>query len=115
MGSGCLPGPHFLNMADQPTQFETKDLLGSTETYSGTATVTPQSIPASPGKVIQTYLIENLGVKSLLYSDDGGTTWKTLVKGSWIIWDPKGGVYQFQIKTTAPDTTDFEAKVNFEP
>jgi len=94
-------------MVDVLTGFEIRDKRGTTEHFSGTATTTPQTIPAVAGFELQTVMIDNLGNKDIYVSFDGGTNFKTVVKWGSLVKTIKGNVKQFQVKTIS-GTSDFD-------
>lgn len=91
---------------------EVEDNEGSTVVYSGTANSTPANVPSSAGAVISGVGVDNTGSESMQVSFDGGTTYKTVNKKTFLSWNVKGRITQIQVKST--NGTTYEAILNFE-
>lgn len=100
-------------MVDYPPQFEQQDNVGTTIHISGTATTTPTDYPSSPGNKIQRLMLDNLGNKTIKFSVDGGTNYKSVVKGGAIVKTLRGNIRQIKIKTDS-STSEFDGFIDAE-
>lgn len=99
-------------MADQLPDFETSDNDGSTVAYSGTATTTFASVPASPGARISGFMFQVAG-ENVQISADGGTSYFDIPKKGTGAKDVKGEITQLRIKTSS-GTSAYSLWVDFE-
>ena len=106
-------------MSPNTTTTEIKDLVGSTDQYSGTVGTTPANIPSSAGDKIAECLVrcssDNTPItKRLLISFDSGTTFLTLSPGEFVGWSLKGSPTQIVIKGNVASVS-YEIVLNREP
>lgn len=80
-------------MVDIVPEFETTDELGETRQYSGTVGVTPVTVPPSPFRSIDAFLIrcpsQLPNTRRLEFSLNGGASWMRLAVGEYVGWIPK--------------------------
>jgi hypothetical protein len=105
-------------MPDRSPQFEMQDIVGTTDSYVGTATTTPANIPSSAGADIEELSIrctldQNPNVR-LEFSLDAGTTWLRLAVGESFSEEPRGGIKQIKIRAAGNGVTsaDYEIIMN---
>ena len=94
------------------SQFELKDNLGSTISYSGTATTTPASVTGGPGNIISGALITAVG-SNVEVSFDLGTTYYPLPRNATMSWDAKGEIRELFIRTSG-GSRQYACIINFE-
>jgi hypothetical protein len=100
-------------MANVIGQHEISDNEGSTVIFSGTATTTPANVPSVAGNVISGAGISNTGSVNLRVSFDGGSTFTTVEKKTFLSWNIKGQVTQIVVETLTGSTT-YEIIANLE-
>jgi len=105
-------------MALVKPQFEVTDTKGSTEHYDSTVGTTPETLPASPDKIISEVWIENditntPATRELEVSFDGGVNYTIMLLGEGITWSPKGDKRVIHIKGSAA-SVKYKAIINFE-
>ena len=106
-------------MVHSAPQFESSDLLGATDQFSGTVGTASIAVPSVAGNVISEVLIrcatDNIPVtKRLLVSFDLGATWLTLSPGEYIGWGFKDTKTQVTIKGSIAGVS-YEIVMNREP
>jgi hypothetical protein len=85
---------------------------GSSIAYSGTATVTPAGVPGTADKTISGASIWNRSGQNLELSFDGGTTYFSLERKSFVSHAISGEIDQVFVKTLS-GTADYEMVINF--
>jgi len=100
-------------MADLAPQFEGQDNVGRTQVYAGTAGIVESLVPLASGQIISGVGIDNVSNTEFLVSFDGGTSFKTIDKSSFLSWNIKGEIRQLRVKTLS-GTADYEIIINFE-
>lgn len=104
-------------MANEVAQFETRDIVGSTSHFDGTADATGESIPSVAGNEISECIVKNVlsnpNARKLLVSFDGGSNFFTLNRSESIVWGLKGGLTQIYVKSDSA-TVDYEVIMNRE-
>ena len=112
-------------MANEPTQFEYSDNLGSTVVYGGPSgiatgdwTTSIKNIPSVAGAIISQVGIrtDNPSPGSFECSFDGGTTYVTVGKEEFMYVDVKGSIRQLLTRSTTGTINQAEVHVliNFE-
>lgn len=80
-------------MGHQSPDFETKDVLGTTQHFNGSVGLVSALVPAIAGNKISNVLIRNPasnGVNDIIYvAFDGGTTYLSLRRGEFAAWSPR--------------------------
>lgn len=99
-------------MAFAESEFEIKDNQGSSVPFNGTATTTPQNIPAVAGNVISGFVLSVDG-QNVEVSTDGGSNYYAVPRNGSISWDVKGEITQIQVRTSS-GSTGFSGIVNLE-
>jgi len=104
---------------DPIPDFETRDLLGTSDSFAATVGTTLTAVPADAGKVIQSYLIickigQTPATKQLLFYTDGGTNPKTIGVGGHVSGKLKGDKKQIHIKGNQAGV-EYEIELNREP
>lgn len=106
-------------MVDPQPQFETEDLLGSTNSYSGTVGTSWVNVPAVSNGVIQSFFIscdfDQDATYELSLSFDGGTTTSTVLSlGGFFSGQIRGGITQLSVKGSAASVA-YKITLNREP
>ena len=105
-------------MPDASPQFESADLLGSSEHFNGTVGTTATAVPTVAGGIIAEVLLKNPKTNAssvdLLVSFDGGTTFFTIEPRTGLSWSVRGSKTQIHIKGSAAGT-NYEILMNREP
>jgi hypothetical protein len=101
-------------MADVLPEFESTDVLGTTDTYTGSVGTTAVNVPASAGNHIDELSIrcavDQITIKRLEFSLDGGTNWFRLRVGEFYTEEPRGSITQIKIRAAGVGVTS----VNYE-
>ena len=110
-------------MAHQQPEFETKDVLGTTQHYSGSVGLTSALVPAVADKKISNVLVRSPATNSatsvLYVAFDGQTTYLSLKRGEFAAWSPRNNqsnspITQIRILGAAVGT-NYEIIVDYEP
>jgi len=110
-------------MSHQAPDFETKDVYGKTQHFSGSVGVSSVLVPAVAGNKISNILIKNPATNNvttiLSVAFDGGTTYLTLKRGEFAAWSPKNNtsntpIVQVRILGSTA-VTFYEIVMDFEP
>ena len=104
--------------AASSSQFEQKDLLGSTVQYLLTVGLSSQLVPAVADKTIAEVLVrcsaDQPNARRCQVAFDNSTNWITLRPGEFVGWGVKG--YQKQITVLGNNaSTSIEVIINYEP
>lgn len=103
-------------MAYNVSEMEMVDQAGSTDTYTGTATTTPASIPAVAGNRIEELSIrcrvDQPTATRLEFSIDGGANWIRLRVGESRDEEPRGNITQIQVRAASTATAIYEVIMN---
>jgi hypothetical protein len=110
-------------MAHQAPDFETKDVYGKTQHFSGSVGTSSLLVPAVAGNKISSILIKNPasnGVNDILsVAFDGGTTYITLKRGEFAAWSPKNNASNTPITQVriigSSASVNYESVMDFEP
>lgn len=105
-------------MPDRAPQFESADLLGSTDHFNATVGTTATAVPAVAGNVIAEVMIKNKNTNpvstNLFVSFDGGVAFWTVEARTTFAWSVRGSKAQIHIKASAAGTA-YEIIMNREP
>jgi hypothetical protein len=110
-------------MAHQAPDFETKDVLGTTQHFNGGVGLVSALVPSIAGKKLSRVVIRNSNSNSfnklLKIALDGNNTYWTLQKGETMEWFPKSNasnspITQIRIEGSE-EIVSYEIIMDFEP
>lgn len=110
-------------MAHESPDFETKDVLGKTEQFTGSVGTSSALVPAVAGKKISKAFVKNANSnsfnKGLKVAFDGQANYVLLQKGEFMTWEPKNNnsnspITQIRIEGTESGV-NYEIIMDFEP
>lgn len=110
-------------MSHQQPEFETKDILGTTQHFNGSVGLVSALVPSVAGAKISNILIRNPATNSssavLYIAFDGGVTYLSLKRGEFAAWSPRNNtsnspINQVRILGSAAGTV-YEIIVDTEP
>lgn len=111
--------PAHLVAAGRSTQFEQKDLLGSTTHFVLTVGTSPQLVPAVAGKTIAEAMVRcrfqtPFSTRRCLVAFDSTTNFIELRPGEYVAWPLKGYLKQITVQAATAGTV-IEVILNREP
>lgn len=110
-------------MSHQTPDFETKDVLGTTQHANSSVGLVSALIPAIAGSKISNILVRNPStndINTILYvALDAGTTYFSLKRGEFVVWTPKNNSSNMPINQIrvlgSVALTYYEIIMDFEP
>jgi hypothetical protein len=106
-------------MADQIPQFETEDVLGTSDSYEGTVGVSLTAVPSSAGTIIQSFFVicdpdQDFDNELYVYLDGGTLKAATMYPGGCFGGDIRGSKTQIHIKANVANVK-YQITLNREP
>lgn len=96
----------LLDVSIADSSFPLPNTGGSSAHYNGSVGTTSVSVPSTAGASITSFLIENThNSQNLLFSLDGGSTFKTVLPGDAYVVSPRGDLTQITLQGSAAGTT----------